>query len=110
MSPFYFHRQFKAITGLTPKAYGAAHRAKKVRAELADRKTSVTSAIYGAGFNSNSRFYESSNKVLGMTPTAYKQGGKDARSNWKVIGGRLPHSFVIYGASPASLKALTRKT
>ena len=42
MSPFYFHRQFKAITGLTPKAYGAAHRAKKVRAELADRKTSVT--------------------------------------------------------------------
>ena len=36
MSPFYFHRQFKAITGLTPKAYGAAHRAKRVRAELAD--------------------------------------------------------------------------
>jgi AraC family transcriptional regulator of adaptative response/methylated-DNA-[protein]-cysteine methyltransferase len=78
MSPFYFHRQFKAITGLTPKAYGAAHRAKKVRAELADRKTSVTSAIYGAGFNSNSRFYENSNAVLGMTPSAYKNGGKDA--------------------------------
>jgi len=78
MSPFYFHRQFKAITGLTPKAYGAAHRAKKVRAELADRKSSVTSAIYGAGFNSNSRFYENSNEVLGMTPSAYKNGGKDA--------------------------------
>lgn len=78
MSPFYFHRQFKAITGLTPKAYGAAHRAKKVRAELADRKGSVTSAIYGAGFNSNSRFYENSNEVLGMTPSAYKNGGKDA--------------------------------
>jgi AraC family transcriptional regulator, regulatory protein of adaptative response / methylated-DNA-[protein]-cysteine methyltransferase len=78
MSPFYFHRQFKAITGLTPKAYGAAHRAQKVRAELADRKTSVTSAIYGAGFNSNSRFYENSNEVLGMTPSAYKNGGKDA--------------------------------
>ena len=46
------------------------HRAKRVRAELADRKTSVTEAIYGAGFNSNSRFYESSNEVLGMTPTA----------------------------------------
>ena len=30
MSPFYFHRQFKAITGLTPKAYGAADWAKKV--------------------------------------------------------------------------------
>ena len=78
MSKFYFHRQFKAITGLTPKAYGAAHRAKKIRAELSDQGGSVTSAIYGAGFNSNSRFYERSNEVLGMTPTAYKHGGKDA--------------------------------
>lgn len=77
MSPFYFHRQFKAITGLTPKAYGTAHRARKVRSELVDAKMSVTQAIYGAGFNSNSRFYERSNEVLGMTPTAFKQGGKD---------------------------------
>ena len=78
MSPFYFHRQFKAITGLTPKAYGIAHRARRVRAELSDAKTSVTQAIYGAGFNSNSRFYEKSDEVLGMTPTAYKRGGQDA--------------------------------
>jgi AraC family transcriptional regulator of adaptative response/methylated-DNA-[protein]-cysteine methyltransferase len=77
MSPFYFHRQFKAITGLTPKAYGAAHRARKVRAELADKKTSVTHAIYSAGFNSTSRFYETSDEVLGMTPTAFKQRGKN---------------------------------
>src|SRR6266850_1216356 len=78
MSPFYFHRQFKALTGLTPKAYGVAHRAKKVRAELANKGINITSAIYGAGFNSNSRFYETSNELLGMTPTTFKQGGKDA--------------------------------
>ncbi|WP_048305511.1 bifunctional DNA-binding transcriptional regulator/O6-methylguanine-DNA methyltransferase Ada [Halomonas sp. PR-M31] len=78
MSASYFHRQFKVTTGLTPKAYGAAHRMKKVRAELSDAETSVSSAIYGAGFNSNSRFYEQSDEVLGMTPTVYKQGGKDA--------------------------------
>jgi AraC family transcriptional regulator of adaptative response/methylated-DNA-[protein]-cysteine methyltransferase len=78
MSPFYFHRQFKAVTGLTPKAYGVAHRARKVREELAQAGTSVTNAIYGAGFNSSSRFYERSNAVLGMTPTRYKNGGKDA--------------------------------
>lgn len=77
MSPFHFHRQFKAITGLTPKAYGAAHRSRKIRAELADTTTSVTGAIYGAGFGSNSRFYESSNEVLGMTPTAFRQGGRN---------------------------------
>src|ERR1700754_2418197 len=52
VSPFHFHRQFKAVTGLTPRAYGAAERAKRVRAELAEGGSSVTSAIYGAGFNS----------------------------------------------------------
>jgi AraC family transcriptional regulator, regulatory protein of adaptative response / methylated-DNA-[protein]-cysteine methyltransferase len=78
LSAFYFHRLFKAVTGLTPKAYGAAHRAKRIRAELAEGRGSVTEAIYGAGFNSNSRFYESSNEVLGMTPTAFRDGGVDA--------------------------------
>jgi AraC family transcriptional regulator, regulatory protein of adaptative response / methylated-DNA-[protein]-cysteine methyltransferase len=78
MSPFHFHRQFKAMTGLTPKTYGAAHRAKRMRDELTDKEQNVTQAIYGAGFNSNSRFYENSNKVLGMTPTAFKKGGQDA--------------------------------
>lgn len=78
MSPYHFHRIFKSVTGLTPKAYGAAHRAKRVRDQLADGGTSVTEAIYGAGFNSNSRFYETSNEVLGMTPTAFRDGGADA--------------------------------
>lgn len=78
LSPYYFHRQFKAMTGLTPKKWAVAHRTRKIRAELSDQTISVTSAIYGAGFNSNSRFYEQSNEVLGMTPTAYKNGGKNA--------------------------------
>jgi len=105
MSPFYFHRQFKAITGLTPKAYGAADRAKKVRAELADGKTSVTSAIYGAGFNSNSRFYESSNEVLGMTPTAYKQGGKDADIRFAV--GQCSLGAILVARSKKGICAIT---
>jgi AraC family transcriptional regulator, regulatory protein of adaptative response / methylated-DNA-[protein]-cysteine methyltransferase len=77
MSSFHFHRLFKSATGLTPKAYGDAHRSKRVRSELADRHNSVTEAIYGAGFNSNGRFYERSNSVLGMTPTAFRSGGAD---------------------------------
>jgi AraC family transcriptional regulator, regulatory protein of adaptative response / methylated-DNA-[protein]-cysteine methyltransferase len=77
MSPFHFHRQFKAITGLTPKAYGAAHRVRRVRDKLHDGRASVTEAIYDAGFNSSSRFYENAGKVLGMTPTAFKKGGEN---------------------------------
>jgi AraC family transcriptional regulator of adaptative response/methylated-DNA-[protein]-cysteine methyltransferase len=74
MSRFHFHRLFKALTGVTPKAYAQAHRARRVREELV-RSGSVTDAIYGAGFNSNGRFYESSSEVLGMTPTEFRAGG-----------------------------------
>ncbi len=74
MSSYHFHRVFKAQTGVTPKAYAAAHRTRRVRNELS-RSASVTEAIYRAGFNSNSRFYESSTEVLGMTPKIFRAGG-----------------------------------
>jgi len=76
LSAFHLHRVFKEITGLTPKAYAAAHRAKRIRRELV-RTATVTEAIYGAGYNSQGRFYEESNQLLGMTPTAYRAGGAD---------------------------------
>ncbi|RCW78529.1 bifunctional DNA-binding transcriptional regulator/O6-methylguanine-DNA methyltransferase Ada [Paracoccus lutimaris] len=78
LSAHHFHRQFKAITGLTPRAWGAAHRARRLRAGLDASEGTVTEAIYGAGFNSNSRFYEGADAVLGMTPSAWRKGGRDA--------------------------------
>jgi len=83
MSTFHFHRVFKAMTGLTPRAYATAHRAKAVRANLT-KSQSVTEAIYEAGFNSNSRFYEQANAVLGMTPTAFRRGGAQADIHFAV--------------------------
>jgi AraC family transcriptional regulator of adaptative response/methylated-DNA-[protein]-cysteine methyltransferase len=76
LSPFHFHRIFKAIAGVTPKQYAAAHRASRVRSELG-RGSSVTEAIFDAGYNASSRFYESSNQLLGMTPSSYRAGGVD---------------------------------
>src|SRR5258708_5952572 len=64
MSRFHFHRVFKAATGVTPKAYAAGHRGKRVREELAAR-----------GFNSNGRFYAAASDLLGMTPTQFRAGG-----------------------------------
>jgi AraC family transcriptional regulator, regulatory protein of adaptative response / methylated-DNA-[protein]-cysteine methyltransferase len=74
MSSYHFHRVFKAQTGLTPRGYAVAQRTRRIRDELTRRDT-VTEAVYGAGFNSNSRFYESSNEVLGMTPKTFRGGG-----------------------------------
>jgi AraC family transcriptional regulator of adaptative response/methylated-DNA-[protein]-cysteine methyltransferase len=73
-SPSYFHRVFKSATGLTPKDYAVAHRAKKVREGLASGN-SVTEAMYDAGFSSSGRFYEKSTDLLGMTPSQYRAGG-----------------------------------
>jgi AraC family transcriptional regulator of adaptative response/methylated-DNA-[protein]-cysteine methyltransferase len=75
MSRFHFHRVFKSLTGVTPKAYADANRRTRVHDELAKRGT-VTEAIYGAGFNSNGRFYASSSDMLGMTPTTFRAGGQ----------------------------------
>jgi AraC family transcriptional regulator, regulatory protein of adaptative response / methylated-DNA-[protein]-cysteine methyltransferase len=75
MSPGYFHRLFKEVTGLTPKNYANAHRADRVKRALPKRGT-VTEAIYEAGFNSNGRFYADSSKMLGMKPKEYRDGGR----------------------------------
>lgn len=74
LSAFHFHRQFKAATGLTPKAYGAAHRARKLRAALT-QGGSITDAFYDAGFNSNGRFYEAATSLLGMKPGDFRRRG-----------------------------------
>ncbi|MCP1173971.1 bifunctional DNA-binding transcriptional regulator/O6-methylguanine-DNA methyltransferase Ada [Ralstonia chuxiongensis] len=74
LSPYHFHRLFKSVTGLTPKGYADAHRARKLRAQL-ERGSTVTEAIYDAGFNASSRFYEASDNVLGMTASRYRAGG-----------------------------------
>jgi AraC family transcriptional regulator of adaptative response/methylated-DNA-[protein]-cysteine methyltransferase len=82
-SPSYFHRRFKAVTGLTPKDYAAANRASKVRESLVSG-ISVTEAIYDAGFNSTGRFYEKSTGMLGMTPSQYRTGGANEEIRFAV--------------------------
>jgi len=84
LSPYHFHRVFKAVTGVTPKAYAAGRRSARVRRALESGASRVTDAIYDAGFNSGGRFYEASDTVLGMTPTAYRAGGANAEIRFAV--------------------------
>ena len=74
LSRFHFHRLFKRVTGLAPKAYAAGLRAQRVREQLPG-SGSVTAAIYESGFNSNARFYAQSDAALGMRPSTYRAGG-----------------------------------
>lgn len=79
LSPHHFHRVFKAVTGLTPKAYAQAHRGKALRAALARPGATVVEAAFDAGFNAASRFYDSAETLLGMKPAQYRDGGVQAR-------------------------------
>lgn len=76
LSHFHFHRVFKTVTGLTPKGYATAHRSRRVREGLSNG-SSVTDALYDAGFNANSRFYEAADHVLGMKPGDYRAEGQN---------------------------------
>ena len=65
--------------GAPPKAYASASRARELREEPSAAATSVTDAIYGAGFNSSSRFYETWDSLLGMRARDYRAGGRNAQ-------------------------------
>ncbi len=88
MSVYHFHRTFKAVTGVTPRSYAQAHRAKRVRSEL-EGPSRVTDAIFDAGYNSNARFYENAGALLGMTPTAYRRGGANAEIRFAIGASSL---------------------
>ncbi len=103
LSPYHFHRIFKSALGVTPKAYAAAHRNKRVREELS-RSATVTDAIYGAGFNSNGRFYASSTEVLGMTPSQFRSGGPDADMKYAI--GESSLGLVLVAASDKGVCAI----
>src|SRR5215471_459438 len=102
-SPSYFHRVFKATTGLTPKDYAAAHRARKVRQGLASGN-SVTEAIYDAGFNSSGRFYEKSTDMLGMTPSQYRNGGTSEEIRFAV--GQTSLGAILVASSEKGVAAI----
>ena len=114
LSPHHFHRIFKSMLGVTPKAYAAAHRKKRVRDALGKRAT-VTEAIFDAGFNSGSRFYAAAEETLGMTPQTFRSGGVDTEITFAigqcslgpilVAATRKGVCAIFFGDDTASLRA-----
>lgn len=87
-APHHFHRLFKRETGLTPAAYARSLRAERLKLALTEGG-SVTEAIYEAGYNAPSRAYADAEKHLGMTPSAWKDGGRDVVIRHKVMATSL---------------------
>jgi AraC family transcriptional regulator of adaptative response/methylated-DNA-[protein]-cysteine methyltransferase len=103
ISPYHFHRIFKSIIGVTPKAYAVAHRQRRMRARL-ERSNTVTNAIFDAGFNSTGRFYASSTSVLGMTPSDFRAGGNDAEIRFAV--GQCSLGSILVAATGKGVTAI----
>jgi AraC family transcriptional regulator of adaptative response/methylated-DNA-[protein]-cysteine methyltransferase len=103
LSPYHFHRVFKAVTGLTPKTYAAAHRAQRLRQQL-ERGGTVTAAIFDAGYNSNARFYAQSDELLGMTPSTYRAGGANAEIRFAI--GECSLGSILVAASERGVCAI----
>jgi AraC family transcriptional regulator of adaptative response/methylated-DNA-[protein]-cysteine methyltransferase len=103
LSPYHFHRIFKAAVGVTPKAYATAHRNKRMREQLG-RSETVTEAIYDAGFNSNGRFYATSSQLLGMTPTDFRAGGASQEMRFAI--GECSLGSILVAASEKGVCAI----
>jgi AraC family transcriptional regulator of adaptative response/methylated-DNA-[protein]-cysteine methyltransferase len=103
LSPYHFHRIFKSVLGVTPKAYATAHRHKRMREELG-RSATVTQAVYDAGFNSNGRFYANSSEVLGMTPSQFRSGGSNAEIKYAI--GTCSLGSILVAASHKGVCAI----
>ena len=74
LSAHHFHRVFRSIVGVTPRAYAQACREARVRERLA-AGCAVTEALYAAGYQSAGPFYAQAAGALGMKPAVYRRGG-----------------------------------
>ena len=105
VSKYHLQRTFRRHLGISPRAYGESLRLARLKAGLRAGDT-VTGALYDAGYGSSSRLYEKASSALGMTPGAYRRGGRGARVAYAIVGcplGRLLVAATELGACVVAL-------
>ena len=117
VSAYHLQRTFKRALGVSPRQYAEAQRLARLKLSLKQGET-VTSAMYDVGYGSSSRLYERASSQLGMTPRAFRQGGKGVNIHYAIEDcalGRLMVAatekgicFVSLGDDDAALLAALR--
>jgi AraC family transcriptional regulator, regulatory protein of adaptative response / methylated-DNA-[protein]-cysteine methyltransferase len=103
-SPHHLARTFKAAVGMTPKAYASLERIERLRARLRGGEK-VTDALYGAGYGSSSRLYEHGDRVLGMSPSDYRAGGRGSLVRFTIVTTRF--GTLLAAATPKGICAVS---
>ncbi len=99
-SRFHFLRMFRDRTGVTPRSYAEGVRARRLQAALS-AGARVADAIQDAGFGSESRVYEDTGRLLGMTPGALRRGG--AGEVIRTAFADCPFGRLLLGATAAGV-------
>jgi AraC family transcriptional regulator, regulatory protein of adaptative response / methylated-DNA-[protein]-cysteine methyltransferase len=97
LSPFHLQRTFKAVTGITPRAYADSRRLQALKNGLRDGH-SVTRSLYDAGYGSSSRLYEGATSKLGMTPARYGKQGSGVNIRYAIA--KTPIGQMLLAATP----------
>ncbi len=105
VSPFHFHRMFKAVTGTTPRDWGRAYRLGRFAARL-DAGDGIAAATYAAGFGASSRVYEAAPAALGMTPAARQRGGSGETIRYTIVDTPVGCAIVAATARGICMTAL----
>ncbi len=104
VSPYHLQRVFKAVLGCSPREYAEQIRQRRFKDGL-HAGLDVAAAAYQAGYASTSQVYENARFNLGMTPGAYRQGGKGMHIDYTI--SPCPLGYLLLAASPEGVCALT---
>ena len=105
VAPLTILRGFKRVLGVSPREYAKAQRVAKFKEKVREPKSSVTDAIYDAGFGSSSRLYEDADATLGMTPTTLKNGGVGLRIRY--ASGESPIGIIVVAATDLGICSIS---
>jgi len=87
-SRFHFQKVFRRIVGVTPKAFAESRRLDRLKERLREGDD-VTGALFAVGFGSSSRLYEKGAARMGMTPGAFRKGGRGVEIVWTIRRTKL---------------------